>query len=227
MKTKLIYFTILILLLATFVCLFFRGTPSTPLGSEQTEILLGDGMPPNLMTPQPHSEAEFNDLMNLIETTLGDDWITTGSPKHRVKKNDLIEVDESDGDYVLSMQLFREDQQLATENRFFVSYRGPDGEIEDRPLTFLACAMFSNGFLSGSCELTIMSSTSVSVEPEWTFDDRDANVKSKFDRSFVATFGHAGTAECSDGAMIKWVFEHKATEPSDEHEVAESVELTK
>ena len=109
------------------------------------------------------------------------------------------------------MQLFRKDQHLATENRFFVLYLGPDGEIEDRPLAFLACAMYSNGFLSGSCAFAEMSSTKVSVEPDWIFDDRDANVISRFDRSFVATFGNSGTAECSDGTMIKWVFENKVS----------------
>ncbi len=222
MKTKLVYFTILMLLLATFVCLFRRGTPSSPLSSERTETLLGNEMPPNPMTPQPQSEAKFNDLMNLIETTMGDDWTTTGSPKHHARKNDLIEVDESDGAYVLSMQLFREEQHLATENRFFVSYPGPDGEIEKRPLTFLACALYSNGFLSGSCELTEMSSIKVSVEADWTFDDRDAKVEYRFDRSFVATLGESGTAECSDGAMIKWIFEHKSTEPRDATEASES-----
>ena len=216
MKTKLIYITILMLLLATFVCLFCRGTPSSQVASEEhIEHLLGNGMPPDLMTPQPHSNGEFNNLLNLIETTLGDDWTLTGSPKHQVRKDDLIEVDESDGAYVLCMKLFREDQHLATEERFFVSYPGPDGEIEDRPLTFLACAMFSNGFLSGSCEVTGMSSTKVSIAPNWTFDDRDAKVESRFDQSFIATIGDTGAAECLNGAMIKWVFDRNATEPSD------------
>ena len=202
------------ILLTTIVCLFFRGTPSTPLGSEQTAMLLGGGMPLNLMTARSHSEADFTDFKKLIET-IGDDWIATGSPKHYVRRNDFIEVDESDGQYMLSIQLWRQDQHLATENRYFISYSGPDGEIEDRPWSFLACAMFSNGFLSGTCELTEVSSTKVTVAPDWTFDDRDANIKSKFDQSFVATIGETGAAECSNGAMIEWAFERKATEPSD------------
>ena len=70
----------------------------------------------------------------------------------------------------------------------------------------------SNGFLSGSCEFTQISSTQVSVTPAWTFDDRDANVKSRFDQSFIATNGATGTADCANGAMIKWSFEQKATE---------------
>ena len=213
MKTKLIYFTILLFLLATFICMFWRSTPSSQLASEDhTEFFLGSGMPPDLMTRQRLSTSESHDLMKHILTTMGVEWTTTGSPKHHVRKNDLIEVDESEGVYVLSMQLFREDQHLATEHRFFVSYPGPDGEIADRPVTYLACAMLSNGFLSGSCELTEKSSTEVSIAPNWTFDDRDANVKSRFDQSFIATIGDTGTAECSNGALIKWVFDHKVTE---------------
>ncbi|MEL6898923.1 MAG: hypothetical protein AAFP90_22715, partial [Planctomycetota bacterium] len=137
MKTKLTYFTAFAFLLMVVIGLSFRRSNTSPLEDEQLDVLIGNGMPPNQMAPQPYSTGDFDELMASIETSIEDEWIAIGGSKHRVKTNDLTEVDESDGDYALSMQLFWRDRLLATEWRYFVLYRGPDGEIEDRPLTFL------------------------------------------------------------------------------------------
>lgn len=218
MKTKLTYFTIFAILLVIVIGLSFRGSATSSLGHEQIDMLIGDGMPQNRMTPQPYSTGDFdelmdfNELIDLIETTMEDEWIAIGGPKHKVKTNDLIEVDESDGDFALRMQLFWRDQQLATEWRYFVLYGGPDGEIEERPAMFLGCAMFSNGFLSGKCEFEEVSSTHVAVAPDWTFDDRDHNVESNFNQSFIAKLDDSGIVDCGNDATLRWRFEAKTTE---------------
>lgn len=71
--------------------------------------------------------------------------------------------------------------------------------------------MSSRGFFSGCCECSGISSTKVAVDPNWTFDDRDNNVVSKFKQSFVATLGSNGSVDCEDEATISWKLEDKPT----------------
>ncbi len=213
MKTRLTYSTLLILLLVLIAGYIFHGALVLSIGQEQADSLLGGGMPSNLMTPKPNPTSDFDELLGLIEQTIDpDDWISIGGSKHIVKTDDLVEVEESDGEYALNMRLCWRDQVLAAQHRYFISYQGRDGEIEDRPRSFLACAMYSNGFLSGSCECNNVSSTEVAVSPDWTFDDRDTNVESTFNRSFNATLGGTGVIDCGNDATLIWRFVKKATE---------------
>ncbi len=224
MNTRLMSLSKLVLIVAIVsgcviyaVGMFIPKPTSPSLDHDKLSDLIGGGMPPNLMTPKPNSTTteSFDELMALVRQTVDpEEWIVAGKCTHLVKNNDLMEVDESEGEYVLAMQLCWRQQALATQERYFISYHGKDQEIEDRPFTFLACGMNSYGFLSGRCECTAESRAEVVVSPDWTFDNKESNVMSEFNRGFIATIGGIGEIDCGNDATIKWRFNEKATEPS-------------
>lgn len=191
-----------------------QGTNRHSVDHSDTTRFFANGMSPNLTTAQ--QPTEFSELADMLNETIGpDEWFVVGPSTHAVNPNDLVEVDESDSEYSLIVQLCRRDQVLTTQHRYFGTYRGPDGEIEDRPREYLACAMYSNGFLSGSCEVKALSDTEVALTSNWTFDDKDAGMKSEFNCTFNAMLGSSGEIDCGNDAKLRWTFERNATKQSD------------
>lgn len=214
MKTTFTYIAIVSLLLALVIGLIYRGTRSSSLDAEQAASLFGKGMPPSLMTRAAHTDIntdQISVMMEQIQESINPgSWLSSGGSFRNVVSGDLIEVDEPEGEYTLSITLLWRDQEVSTERRYFISYQGPDGQIEGRPFEYLGCAMFPRGFFSGNCECTGISSTKVAVDPNWTFDDRENNVESKFKQSFVATLNSNGSVDCENEATISWRMEDKA-----------------
>ncbi len=218
MKTTFTYIAIVTLLLAIVVGLIYRGTRSPVLDVDQAASLFGKGMPPSLMTPPANTQTSTDELSLLMEqiqeSIKPESWLQSGGRSLNVASGDLIEVDERKGEYTLSITLLWRDQEISTQRRYFISYEGPDRQIEGRPCEYLGCTVSSRGFLSGNCECTGISSTKVAVNTNWTFDDSDNNVISKFEQSFVATLNGNGSVDCENDATIKWSLENKVTQAS-------------
>ena len=213
MKTIFTYIAIVFLLLALAIGLIYRGTRSSSLDAEQAASLFGKGMPPSLMTRAAHMDTDTDQIsvmMEQIQESINPgSWLARGGSFRNVVAGDLIEVDEPEGEYTLSMTLLWRDLEISTQRRYFRTYQGADGQIEGRSFEYLGCVMSSRGFFSGSCECSGISSTKVAVDPNWTFDDRDNNVESKFKQSFVATLNSNGSVDCENEATISWRMEDK------------------
>lgn len=109
MKSTFTYIAIVTLLLSLVIGMIYRGTRSSSLDVEQAASLFGKGMPPSLMTRAAHMDIDTEEISSLMEqiqeSIKPDSWLQSGGSFRNVMAGDLVEVDEPEGQYILSMTL--------------------------------------------------------------------------------------------------------------------------
>ena len=165
----------------------------------------------------PQATNDFQNLMALIDETIETDgWTVIGKPTRVVQANELIETEPPKADHVLALELFRGGTLLATQTRYFANYRGTDMEIPQTLPRHLACAMYANGFLSGSSSIQGQSDRQVAVTIDWVFDEKSTTLRTEFESSFVATVAESGVIAVDEDATIHWKFDANKTDQYDQ-----------
>lgn len=205
--------SIIVILAVIAVGFVYRSTIQPPVES----TVGGDSGEMASISRVPQETSDFQDLIALINDTIEtDDWTVVSRPTRIVQANELIETEPPKADHVLTIDLFRGSTLLATQTRYFANHRGTDIEIPQTFPQHLACAMYANGFLSGSSSIQGKSDKHIAVTIDWVFDDKSTNLKTEFECSFNAMVAESGVVAGEEDAKIHWKLDKKATKQSDE-----------
>lgn len=202
-----ILFGLVVLVIAGYI---YRSTFRPPVAATRiADTTLDDQIEPKQTASQDASE--FDELVELInETIVPEEWIAVDSSTMVLKEHRLLETVADEAEYVLTLELFRGESLLATQMRYFANHRGPHTEVAVPRAEYLACAMYANGFLSGTSEVSGKSDKDVAIKLDWMFDDQGTNLKSTFQCDFDASVANSGTIDCQDGARLCWKLEKKS-----------------